>query len=414
MARVRVVPRRPRWLARRLWLAERRTFRQGLVALGLSTVAGFVAGLTLGHLAARLETFPGLLILIPAAVGMKGTVFGAVGARLGTASAAGSFEPTLRRGSVLRRNVDVAIVTSFGSAVWLAVLTRVASAAFGQPSMPLSSMIVISIVGGAIGAAAVLIATTGLAIASHVRGWDLDAVATPLVTALGDVTTLPGLLVATSLVHPGAPTTLLATMCLVVAAVGTAWPLWRGGTEVRRITLHMGGAIALTPILDVAAGGLLRAREPQLLAAPALLMMVPPFVSQAGALGGIFASRLTSKIQLGLVDVRARLRGPALIDVGLVAGLSIAVFVGIAAIGGVLAAATGLAGGGSAIEVVLFAGAIVTPLAIGVGGALAFATSRMGLDPDDQTVPVLTSVMDLAGIACLLAVATWVGVLARG
>ena len=201
MARVRVVPRRPRWLARRLWLAERRTFRQGLVALGLSTAAGFVAGLPLGHLAERLETTPGLLILIPAAVGMKGTVFGAVGARLGTASAAGSFESTLRRGSILRRNVDVAIVTSFGSSVWLAVLTRTASAAFGQPSVSLSSLIVISVVGSAIGSAAVMVVTTGLAIGSHVRGWDLDAVATPLVTALGDVTTLPGLLVATSLVH---------------------------------------------------------------------------------------------------------------------------------------------------------------------------------------------------------------------
>lgn len=40
MARARVVPRRPRRLFRRLWLAERRTFRQGLVALGLSTAAG--------------------------------------------------------------------------------------------------------------------------------------------------------------------------------------------------------------------------------------------------------------------------------------------------------------------------------------------------------------------------------------
>ena len=42
----RVLARR----ARRLlgyWRAERRTLRQGLVALALSTLAGFVAGLTL-------------------------------------------------------------------------------------------------------------------------------------------------------------------------------------------------------------------------------------------------------------------------------------------------------------------------------------------------------------------------------
>jgi mgtE-like transporter len=229
MARVRVVPRRSSRLVRLLWIAERRTFRQGLVALALSTLAGFVAGLTLGHLAERLEAFPGLLILIPAAVGMKGTVFGAVGARLGTASAAGTFEPTLRRGSVLRRNVDVAIVTSFASSVWLAVLARVASTVFGQRSIPLSALLVISVVGGTIGAAAVLLATVALALASHLRGWDLDAVATPLVTALGDVTTLPALLVATSLVrHPG-HATVLGGVCLgvgvsVAGSVGVVVP----------------------------------------------------------------------------------------------------------------------------------------------------------------------------------------------
>ena len=38
------------------WRAEPRTFRQGLVALALSTVAGFVAGLTLAHLTTRSTT----------------------------------------------------------------------------------------------------------------------------------------------------------------------------------------------------------------------------------------------------------------------------------------------------------------------------------------------------------------------
>ena len=66
------------------WRAERRTLRQGLVALVLSTLAGFVAGLTLAHLTGTLDRLPGLLVLIPAAVGMRGTIFGAIGARLGT------------------------------------------------------------------------------------------------------------------------------------------------------------------------------------------------------------------------------------------------------------------------------------------------------------------------------------------
>ena len=41
-----------------------------------------------------LELLPGLLVLIPASVGMRGMIFGAMGARLGTGIAAGVFEPT--------------------------------------------------------------------------------------------------------------------------------------------------------------------------------------------------------------------------------------------------------------------------------------------------------------------------------
>ena len=117
------------------WRAERRTLRQGLVALVLSTFAGFVAGLTLAHLTGRLEQLPGLIVLIPAAVGMRGTIFGAIGARLGTATAAGLFEPTLRRNGLLYRNVEVAVLTTFTSSLWLAVLAKMAGAAFGQPSI---------------------------------------------------------------------------------------------------------------------------------------------------------------------------------------------------------------------------------------------------------------------------------------
>src|SRR3982751_6010790 len=132
-----MAPRRA--LARRtkrligFWRSESRTIRQGLVALVLSTGAGFVAGLTLAHLTGTLAALPGLLILIPAAVGMKGTIFGAIGARRGPASAAGLLPIDLRPGGVLRRNVEVAILTTFSSSLWLAGLGRGARAGPGPP-----------------------------------------------------------------------------------------------------------------------------------------------------------------------------------------------------------------------------------------------------------------------------------------
>jgi mgtE-like transporter len=142
--------------------AERRTLRQGVVALALSTGAGLVAGLILSHLTGSLERLPGLLVLIPAAVAMRGTIFGALAARLGTSIHAGVFAPEVRRPGVLRDNVAVAIVTTLTSSVWLAVLARIASAAAGSPSISLAQLVVIAVVGGALGSIAILVLTIGL------------------------------------------------------------------------------------------------------------------------------------------------------------------------------------------------------------------------------------------------------------
>jgi mgtE-like transporter len=403
--------------ARRLlgyWRSETRTLRQGLVALVISTAAGFVAGLTLAHITGTLAAFPGLLILIPAAVGMKGTIFGAIGARLGTANAAGVLEINLEPGGVLRRNVDVAILTTFSSSLWLALLARFAGALFGQPSISLWDLAVISIVGGAIGSVLVLTITVGLSALSYRLEWDLDSVSTPMVTALGDMTTLPSLFLATFLVRNEVVAVGIGIVAIGVAVVATVRSYVARDPRLRRIVLEMTATILLTPILDVLSGGLQQARLAELTAVPVLLSLIPPFVSQAGALGGIFSSRITSKLQIGVITPSGRPDTPALVDGSIVLGLSIVVFTLIGAISWALGTATGLPGMPGAwtlIGATLLAGVLVTPLTVLAGYYLAVVTYRFGLDPDNQGVPIITSVMDLAGVAVILIVMTSSGVL---
>jgi mgtE-like transporter len=409
-------PRRARNLWA-LWRVEQRTLRQGLVALALSTVAGFLAGLTLAHLTDTLDDLPGLLVLIPAAVGMKGTIFGAIGARLGTANAAGVLRPTLERGGVLRRNVGVAVLTTFSSALWLAVLARLASAVFGEASISVWELATISVVGGAIASVLVLLMTLGLSVLSYRRGWDLDAVATPMVTALGDMTTLPSLFLATFLLRNEAVATVAAVASVAVALYALVRSFTVADVVIRRIVLQMTAVILLTPILDILAGALLRAREPQLLAVPVLLALIPPFVSQAGALGGIFASRITSKLQIGVITPRGLPEAPAVVDAAIVVVLSAAVFTLIGAIAYGLGTVTGLMGmpdAGTLVGGTLLAGLVATPITLAASYSVAVVTYRFGLDPDDQSVPIITSVMDLSGVACVVFVMTVWGVLPHG
>lgn len=410
------LPRRARHLWA-YWRAEQRTLRQGLVALALSTLAGFVAGLTLAHITGTLQELPGLIILIPAAVGMKGTIFGAIGARLGTANVAGLLEPTLRPGTVLQRNVYVAVVTTFSSALWLAVLSVLASAAVGEPSISLWRMATVSIVGGAIGSALILMITLALSVLSYRRGWDLDSVATPMVTALGDMTTLPSLFLATYLLRSDLIAVPAAVISIAVAVYAAIRSYTVADRVIRRIVVEMTAVILLTPILDILAGTLLRARQEQLVAVPVLLALIPPFVSQAGALGGIFTSRTASKLQIGVMTARGLPEIPALVDASIVSALSIAVFATVGVVAYALGVATGLVGMPSFPALVggtVLAGLIVTPVTLVAGYYLAIGTFRFGLDPDDQSVPIITSVMDLAGVAVLLFVMTSLGVLPNG
>jgi mgtE-like transporter len=410
------LPRR----ARRLWAywrAEQRTLRQGLVALALSTLAGFVAGLTLAHITGTIQELPGLIVLIPAAVGMKGTIFGAIGARLGTANVAGLLEPTLRPGGVLQRNVYVAVVTTFSSALWLAVLSVLASAAFGETSISLWRLATVSIVGGAIGSALILMITLALSVLSYRRGWDLDSVSTPMVTALGDMTTLPSLFLATYLLRSDLVAVPAAVISIAVAVYAAIRSYTVADRVIRRIVVEMTAVILLTPILDILAGTLLRARQEQLVAVPVLLALIPPFVSQAGALGGIFTSRTASKLQIGVITARGLPEIPALVDASIVSALSIAVFAMVGVVAYVLGVATDLVGMPSFPTLVagtFLAGLIVTPITLVVGYYLAIGTFRFGLDPDDQSVPIITSVMDLAGVAVVLFVMTSLGVLPNG
>ena len=408
-------PRRATRLYRSLQ-AERRTLRQGLVALVLSTVAGFVAGLTLSGISDTLRNLPGLLILIPAAVGMRGTIFGAIGARFGTTNAAGTFEVSRRRDGVLYHNVYVAVVTTFGSALWLAALAKLAAAALGQPSISIWSLITISVVGGALGSVFILGVTVGLSVLSHRRGWDLDSVSTPMVTALGDMVTLPTLYLATFLVRNATVNAVVSGLCLAAGLYATVRAYTVSITAVRRIVLEMTAVILLTPILDILSGALQEHRLPELAAVPVLLTLIPPFVSQAGALGGIFASRISSKLQIGVITPRGWPEPPALVDGTIVFVLGMVVFTLIGAIAVGLSAVTGHAPVDPAKVVTgsILAGLIATPVTIATSYYLAIVTARFGLDPDNHTVPIITSVMDLAGVACVLFVMSVSGVLPHG
>ena len=80
-------------------------------------------------------------------------------------------------------------------------------------------------------------------------------------------------------------------------------------------------AVARHPRRRAAAGA-----RPGLERLAGALILIPPFVSQAGALGGILSSRLSSKLQLGVITPRGLPERPAVLDASIVVALGAVIF----------------------------------------------------------------------------------------
>jgi mgtE-like transporter len=378
---------------------------QSLVALGIALLASLVAGLTLGAITGTLEDLPGLLILIPAAIGLRGTIFGALGARLGTAIHSGTFRVSGRADTVLGQNVLAAGALTIFASVVLAVLAKVVSVGFGlEHSISVADFVVISLVGGFISSVVVLGLTVLLSAGSVRYGWDPDNVTAPLVTASGDMITLPALFLATLLVDVEVVTPLIAAAGVVAAVVAISAALSARLLTTRRIVRESVIVVIAAGVLSLIAGQTLEQRLDDLARYPALLALVPPFLAASGAIGGILSSRLTSKLHLGMLEPDAVPGKMARYDVAVAYVVGFPVFVGASIVADLAAALIDLRSPGplDMALVALFGGFLATSFAVAIAYYGAVVSYRLGVDPDNVGIPLVTSSLDLIGSVCFI------------
>jgi mgtE-like transporter len=386
--------------------------RQGLVALALNSSTSLLAGAVLGSLTSTFERRPGLLLLVPAAIGLRGNVFGSLGNRVSTAIHAGELQLRVRRSTVLGQNVMAAGALTVGMSFVLVLLTSVISVGLGLwHTIGLADLTLVSVGGGALASLPVLAATLGLAAGAVRFGWDLDNVTAPLVSTLGDVLTLPALWLATGLLGLGIVTSgigwVLAGVAVgtLVAGVATELP------HLRRIVRTSLPVLMLAGLVSGLAGVALERRLGTFSALPALLILVPAHLSSAGALGGILSGRLSSKILLGLAPPTAMPSRAAREDLGFVAALSVPVFVANGAGAHVVAGLLGENSPGlfKLIAASLLGGlaAMVVVLVIAYYGTIAAV--RADIDPDTYGIPLVSSTVDLVGALTLIVAITTLG-----
>lgn len=388
----------------RYWRAERHTLNQGMVALSISGLGNIPTGLALGFMTGRLEALPGLFILIPAAIGMRGAIFGALGSRLGTSIHAGLFRLTRERDGVLYQNLYASVLLTFTTSGFLAIVARVVSAATGLASISIWDFVVISVLGGVASSAIILVLTILLARESYRRGWDIDSVAAPVITFMGDLLTLPALFAASFAAARDEVTLGVGAACAVTCAWAAVRALQTHLPTARRILRESAITLAATGVVNTAAGTVVEHRLARFLALPALLVMMPPFLENAGALGSIVAARLASRLHIGAVRPRWVPERLAALDISLAGPWSILNFGLTGLTSHYVALALDFESPGllAMVGIALLAGAFATVGAALIAYTSAIATFRFNLDPDNHGIPTVTSAMDLIGVICVL------------
>ncbi|MDI6722272.1 MAG: magnesium transporter [Candidatus Aenigmarchaeota archaeon] len=382
-------------------------FRQSSAAHFLSILAGIFAGIFLGSSEGMLIALPGLIVLVPTAIGMRGNVFSSLGSRLGSALHLGTVSRFSVKNRVVRQNIYSSLVISVLFSVFLAFIARLILLSFGIKSISLLSLVAISFIGGIISGMILLAMTFMITFVSYKRGWDPDNVTSPIITALGDMFTVPSLLFAAMIVISYSSYMFFISAVIFALCAASLFMLLKSKKSAfRQIVVQSSPILTLGIVLDAFAGMILQSNINSLAVLPIVLFLVPGFLEQGGNIGNILASRISTRLHLGTMDPKFEISKEARIEI---INTYIFAFILFPLLGTLtLIAGSFLGIGGVAgylmLKTVLIAGIIITTVITAVAFFISILSFRLNMDPDNTTLPLIASTADVVGVVSLIAV----------
>jgi mgtE-like transporter len=160
--------------------------------------------------------------------------------------------------------------------------------------------------------------------------------------------------------------------------------------------------LVITCIMAILVGQILNSREESLISMPAILILIPSLIKIGGDTGSMLGARLSSAFHMGLGD---NLRSNPVVRNSVIAA-SIVGFVSSISVSILVFLASSLLGFGmpflTLLEISLIAVIIELSVVYSATVAIAFASHRFGIDPDDTVIPFIASLGDLVGVTGIL------------
>ena len=382
---------------------------ESLISLLICAFGCLFTGIILGNMEFYLETFPGLMVIIPGAIGMRGNIFGSFGSRLSTHLHIGTLSPEFKRSDILTENITSSIILTMVLSVLLGIIAKAVCIIFNFPSISLFDFVLISFIAGLISSIVMLPITMFISLKSFENGWDPDNITTPLIAAFGDFFTLPAIVAAIYVVQFVSIVPIVEKILFALVIISTVVALAAGYTsdkEIRNIVRQSTPVLFVCSILGTLAGGILNGSITTLLKSQTLLTLVPLFSGESGGLVSVLSARLSSGLHSGLIEAELKPGKVTLENFSIVLFLSLIMF---PVIGFLAEASTTVLGNAgvnylNAILISLIAGMIVVGVMLLIVFYISTISYRKGLDPDNIVIPLSTSLTDSISTLVLVVV----------
>lgn len=388
---------------------HKRSVKEGLIALLICAVGDLCAGIILGNMTYFLETFPGLLVLIPGAIGMRGNIFGSFSSRLSTNLHIGILTPEFKKSDVLMENITVSLILTLVLSLFLAIIAKLICIIFGFESMSLIDFMLISLVAGLVSSLIMLPITMLISLKSFQNGWDPDNITTPLIAAFGDLFTLPAIIVAIlilSLLNYSLILKYVVFVLLIVIVLAAIYYGFNSSEETKSIIKQSTPVLFICSVLGVFAGGIFNNSISTLLSNPTLLTLMPLFSGESGSIVSILGARLSSGLHSGLIEPILRPKKNTLYNFLIIIILAIIIYPIIGFMADESSYLLGVMGLGfdKTIFISLASGLILIPIMMVIVFYVSTLSYRRGYDPDNIVIPISTSITDSISSLILIGV----------
>ena len=165
--------------------------RETLLVLILSALGSIVVGTLLGTAETVFQSLPGLLVLVPPLMSIRGAIGGAFSARLSTALHLGTIKPVLRKNTpTFKKNFIATMFLTAIVPIWIGSLAYLVCGIFnvgGGDYISLLGFILIAELSGLISGILQALVTVLVSVIAYRRGLDPDVVVSPILYTTGDI-----------------------------------------------------------------------------------------------------------------------------------------------------------------------------------------------------------------------------------